>query len=160
MCIRDREWRIREKQGESGRKEWRITDKRVENQDSGLRTQDRKLAILQKETDHLAHFWLKVGPRASNPRFSSPRTPAENWRFQVRKSPFGTLLAQSRSQGLHKVQGLLGNAYIWPPRELRGHSRKAADAGRAYGHSHNAFLFGNAYIWATQRAPGALQERS
>ena len=34
---------------------------------------------------------------------------------------------------------LVGNAYIWPPRELR-HTRQAqADAGRAYGHSHSAF---------------------
>ena len=136
------------------RKEWRITEKRMENQDSGLRTQDRKLAILQRETDHLGHFWLKVGPRASNPRFSSPRTPAENRRFYRENIPFGTLLARSRSQGLHKVHGLFGNAYIWPPRELRGHSRNAADAGRAHGHSHSAFLLGNAYIWATQRAPG------
>ena len=41
----------------------------------------RKLAILQSENDHLGHFCLKVGPRASKPRFSPPRTPAENWPF-------------------------------------------------------------------------------
>ncbi len=29
---------------------------------------------------------------------------------------------------------------------FRGRTR-GADAGRAYGHSHSAFLLGNAYIW-------------
>ena len=57
----------------------------------------------------------------------------------------------------------LENAYIWPPRELGALQKRSSgtlqqflDAGRAYGHSHSAFLLGNAYIWATQRAPGAL----
>merc|ERR1712110_956374 len=42
---------------------------------------------------------------------------------------------------------LLGNAYIWPPRELRHTRGNPFDAERAYGHSHSAFLLGNAYIW-------------
>ena len=30
------------------------------------------------------------------------------------------------------------------------------DAGRAYGHSHNAFLLGNAYIWPPRELLGTL----
>merc|ERR1712139_537280 len=39
----------------------------------------------------------------------------------------------------------------------RGHFRNAADAGRAYGHSHSAFLLGNAYIWPLRGLGGTSE---
>ena len=55
---------------------------------------------------------------------------------------------------------LLGNAYIWPPRELRRTLGRPLDAGRAYGHSHSAFLLGNAYIWPPRELLGHSREPS
>ena len=62
----------------------------------------RKLAILQSENDHLGHFWLKVGPRASKPRFSPPRTPAENWPFYRAKMTIWDTFASKSLPGPSK----------------------------------------------------------
>ena len=59
-----------------------------------------------------------------------------------------------RAYGHSHIAFLLGNAYIWPPRELWRTFRVRLDAGRAYGHSHSAFLLGNAYIWPPRELRG------
>merc|ERR1712139_27123 len=45
-------------------------------------------------------------------------------------------------------------------RELWHTSETQLYAGRAYGHSHNAFLLGNAYILPPRESSGTLQKRS
>ena len=76
------------------------------------------------------HERLKVSPKASNPRFSSPRIPPRQ------------IWATQRAHGHSHSAFLLGNAYIWPPRE----PLCASGRGKASGHRDSAFLLGNAYI--------------
>ena len=65
----------------------------------------------------------------------------------------GGFLDAERAYGHSHSTFLVGNANIWPPRELWRTFRLRLDAGRAYGHSNTSFLPHKCLHLATQRAP-------